>query len=330
MKQNSFLLILLLLVCSFLVVSCAPASPAAEEPETPAGTRTVMLSLFNDNNPWPIALAKDLRDAALARGYNFVLENAKGDPRRQYEHIQAIQPGEVDMLLLSPVDKEIGAECLQLCKEKDLPVILVARNADGLIGQDFIALISCDHELVGYSQGRSLVRAFGDRQCRIVELAGEPGASNTVSMSKGFQRAIENNKNFRIVATESTTTSTREALDVMEGIIQSQIEFDAIFCHSDADALGAIQALKTAGLTPGCDPDAGEIIITSNCGYEDAIKAVTIGELYNTFEMNARIGELVLNCTEKFWRGEPVTPRIQIAHREITLQNAKEWIGKGY
>ena len=83
-------------------------------------------------------------------------------------------------------------------------------------------------------------------------------------------------------------------------------------------------------MTPGCYPEKGNIIITSNCGFEDAIKAVEIGELYSTIDINARMGELVVNTMNKYWNGEFITPRIQIAYREITLRNASEWIGKGY
>jgi len=323
-------LLILVLVC-VLLISCANDPALSDEPPKDSDLHhKIVFSLFNDNNPWPIALAKDLESAAKENSIEFILLNAKGDPQKQYDHIRQLEAEEVDMLLLSAVDKEIGGDCLQLCKQKDIPVILVARNADGIMGQDYITLIAHDYELVGYSQGMSLIRAFRDRPCRVVELAGDPGASNTVSLSNGFRRALEYDKNFSIVATESTTTSTREAQEVMEGIIQSQIKFDAIFCHSDADALGAIQALKTAGLTPGCDPKQGHILITSNCGYEDAIKAVAIEDLYNTFDLNARLGDLVIKTTKQYWNGEFIIPRIQVTYSEINSQNVNTVLGQGY
>ncbi|MDD5017910.1 MAG: substrate-binding domain-containing protein [Eubacteriales bacterium] len=293
-------------------------------------TKTVVFSIFNDNNPWVIALAKDLQSTATTRKYKFIITNAEGDSEKQLSDIEELLNQQPDILLLSAVDTETGGKCLEAAKEANVPVILVARNAQGLMGQDYISLIACDYEAVGYTQGMSLIRLFGDSKCNIVELAGNPGASNTNSIASGFRRAIEIYSNFTIVTTKNYNYSMREALDSMESVIQSSIDFQAVFCHSDVEALGAIQALKTAGMTPGCNPDKGEIIITSNCGFEDAIKAVMIGELYNTIDLNARMGDLVFNTIEKYWNGEVITPRILITFDEITIDNASEWIGKGY
>ncbi len=318
--------VLLMFLCA-----CHALPPESETPsQAPADTRTVVLSLYNDNNPWPIALAKDLDSAAKAKGIGFSILNAQGSAEKQLSDVEALDPLSTDMLLLATVDKDIGAECLSVCKGKGIPVLLVARNADGLMGKDYISLIACDYEMVGYVQGMSLIRLFGSDGCRIVELAGDPSASNTSSIAAGFRRAIESYPQYRIVTTKNHNYSTREALDAMESVIQSNTSFQVVFCHSDADALGVIQALKTAGLTPGCDPSKGDIIITSNCGFEDAIKAVATGELYNTIDLNARIGGSVISIAERYWDGESINPRILVTFREITAANASEWIGKGY
>jgi len=79
-----YILLTMLLACCIFLSACAPPEPSSslsEENTIPPRKRTVMLSLFNDNNPWPIALAKDLRSTAQERGYDFILTNAKGDPQ---------------------------------------------------------------------------------------------------------------------------------------------------------------------------------------------------------------------------------------------------------
>ena len=317
-----------------LLAGCT-ANTASQESDAPAevspGGKKVFLSLYNDDNPWSIALANDIIAACAEHGISITVKNANGDKSTQYNDISSLKENEYDMVLLSAVDKKVGGECLTSCKEKNIPAMLVARNADSLLGPDCITLIACDYELVGYSQGLSLLRAFGvERECSIVELAGDPGSSITVSLSRGMNRVTDSYPNLKVVSSKDTSTSTKGALDAIESVIREGVDFQAVFCHSDSDALGAIQALKTAGLTPGCDPDEGEIIISSNCGYDDAIKAVATGELYSTLNLNAHIGSLVVETMEKYWAGKLVAPRIQISYHEITRENVDEWIGSGY
>lgn len=310
---------------------CAEGSESNQEDGGEARELKIAYSTFGDANAWPIALNESLESECTKRGYEFVMADSSGDVSKQLSDVNDLLMLEPDVLVYSPIEYEACAPALEAAKEAGVPVFCAARECDGVPGEDYVTAIRCNYVDMGYMQGEILYRAFGDSECNIVELAGTPGATNTEGFAEGFRKSIAEHPNMNIVVTQVTNYNTSEALKAMENIIQANNgQFNAIFCHSDAEALGAIQALEAAGLTPGCDVDAGDIIISSNCGYEDAYVAIDEGKLYSTVLLEARIGDIVLETIDKYFDGEEIDTFIPVELAEITADNISEYIGNGF
>ena len=115
--------------------------------------------------------------------------------------------------------------------------------------------ISADFNLEGRLAGAWLAQA-SKGNCNIVELQGTVGAAPAIERKKGFEAIISNFPNMKIVKSQSGDFTTDGGKKVMEAFIKSTDNLKGIcgvFAHNDNMMLGAIQAMKEAGLKPGKD-----------------------------------------------------------------------------
>jgi ribose transport system substrate-binding protein len=129
-----------------------------------------------------------------------------------------------------------------------------------------------------------------------------------------------------IIASQNADFSRNTAQSVMDNIVQARrTEITAVYAHSDEMALGAIQALKSAGLRPGQD-----VTVVSIDGEKAALQAVMRGEIGATAESNPRFGPLAFETLEKYQRGEKIPPRITLQDNFFDASNAARYVSDAY
>ena len=72
-----------------------------------------------------------------------------------------------------------------------------------------------------------------------------------VGRSKGFDEEIAKYPNFKVVASQTGNFTGAEGQAVMESFLKSVDKIDVLWAENDNMALGAIEAIKAAGLEPG-------------------------------------------------------------------------------
>jgi ribose transport system substrate-binding protein len=130
----------------------------------------------------------------------------------------------------------------------------------------------------------------------------------------------------RIVASQTGNFSRAQGERVMQNLAQSLgKQITAVYAHNDEMALGAIQALKAAGLQPGKD-----VTVVSIDGQRAALEAIVAGELGATVESNPRFGPLAFDTIEKLRRGDSVPRQIILTDRLFDRTNAQQFIAEAY
>ena len=94
-----------------------------------------------------------------------------------------------------------------------------------------------------------LKRKHGDYKGNIVEIQGELGSSPNNDMYVGIREVIKHYPDVKILSTEEGKWSNDGGRRVMQGFLQrfTDDQMDVIFTYSDAEGLGAMQAIKAAG-----------------------------------------------------------------------------------
>jgi galactofuranose transport system substrate-binding protein len=325
-NSRGLTVILLMVVVGLLTVSSC-AKQGSRSGSTGQGKLKVGFSQMEENNPWRIAETNSMRDEAKKRGDKFelVVTNAQGQTSKQVSDVEDLIAQRVDAIFLAPREFEGLGSALQRAKEAKIPVFLIDREAAGKPGEDFVAFLGSNFVEQGRRAGEWLAKNSNGK-AGIVELTGTAGSSVARDRSQGFKDAIKNSPEMKILTSQTGNFSRAEGQKVMENIIQAHGKaITAVYAHNDEMALGAIQALKAAGMNPGKD-----VLIVSVDGEKAALEAIMRGEMNITVESNPRFGPLAFETLEKYLRKEQIPPKIILEDRFFDSTNAAQFVNEAY
>jgi ABC-type sugar transport system substrate-binding protein len=302
------------------LAGCRKEGGAADD-----GKWTVGFSQMGHDNPWRMAQTASLRDEAQKRGYELVVTDAQDQTAKQVADVEDLIARRVDVILLAPREFEGLAPALQAARDASIPVILVDREAEGTPGEDFVTFLGSNFVEQGRRAAEWLVKETGGT-AGIVELTGTPGSSVAQDRARGFREVIAQHPGMRILASQTGEFSRANGQRVMQNIAQSLgNQITAVYAHNDEMALGAIQALRASGRTPGQD-----VKIVSIDGQKAALEAIIRGELGATVESNPRFGPIAFETIEQVRRGEQVPPKKLITDRFFDRTNAQQFVAEAY
>jgi len=305
------------------------AQPGAND-KAGAGVPTVAYSSVGDPNPWFTTFAGEMEKEAKKRGYKFTVVHAQAKIEKQLADVEDLVAQKPDILILGPIDVKGSAACLGVAKEAKVPVIVVNRDIAGVAGKDYITRLHSDFEWVGAKQAETIAKALGDKPIKVVELHGTPGGGNTIGLAKGFRDEMKKHPNMEIVASQLGDYTRATALKSMENIVQSMKgKFNAVFGHSDEEGIASIQALKAAGLKTGDGKD-GSIVVVSNGGIKDAIKAIKAGELYASVTVSPYYANQVFDAVEAYKAGKKLPDYIRVDDFVIDASNVDKNASFGF
>ncbi len=298
---------------------------------------TVAYSSVGDSNSWFLTFAADLEKESEKRGYNFRVAHAQGKIDRQINDVEDIIAQKPEFLILGPISRDGSAEALRIAKEAGVPVIVVNRDIKGVAGEDYVTKIHSDFEWIGERMAELIHDAFpaDTKEIRVVELHGTPDGGNTIGMKKGFRKKVEeyNKEEYRkmtIVRSKLGNFDKDTAIKVMESIVQSGVEFDAVVGHFDTDALGAIRVLRAEDMKVGSNPAGGEIIIVGNGGTKKGLEAVKAGYYHKIVSVSPYYADLVFDAIEAYSRDEKVSPYISVKDVVIDKSNVDEHMSTAF
>ncbi|HEX8772676.1 MAG TPA: ABC transporter substrate-binding protein [Pyrinomonadaceae bacterium] len=291
------------------------------------GKTVVGFSQMENNGPWRIAETTSMSEEARKRAdkFDFRITDAQGQTSKQVADVEDLVAQGVNAIFLAPREFEGLAPALKAAREAGIPVFLIDRAAAGQAGQDYVAFLGSDFIQQGRRAGEWLAKQTNGR-AGIVELTGTAGSSVARDRSQGFMEAIKQFPDMKIIASQTGDFTRATGQKVMENIIQARNrEITAVYAHNDEMALGAIQALKSAGMNPGKD-----VLIVSVDGQKSALEAIIRGEMNVTVESNPRFGPLAFDTLEKFLRGEQIPPKIILEDRFFDKSNAQQFVNEAY
>ena len=130
--------------------------------------------------------------------------------------------------------------------------------------------------------------------------------------------------NFIEIIDRQTSNWRRDtAQDLMTNWLSSGEQFDAVFANNDESAIGAIQALKAAGIS------MDDVVVGGVDATQDALVAMQAGELDVTvFQNAAGQGSGSLDAALKLARGEDVPNVVWIPFELVTPANIDEYLSK--
>ena len=158
--------------------------------------------------------------------------------------------------------------------------------------------VTANNVLEGQLIGEWLVKTVDGKPCNVVELQGTVGASVAIDRKKGFAEAISKASNIKIIRSQSGDFTRSKGKEVMESFIKAENNgknICMVYAHNDDMVIGAIQAIKEAGLKPGKD-----ILTGSIDGVPDIYKAMMAGEANASVELTPNMAGPAFDALEKY------------------------------
>ncbi len=248
-----------------------------------AGELTIGFSQIGSESGWRAAETVVSKAEAKKRNINFKIADAQQKQENQIKAIRSFIAQGLDAIFLAPVVATGWDTVLKEAKEAKIPVVLLDRDIDPANKDLYLTAVTSDSVQEGKVAGEWLVKTVGSKPCNVVELQGTVGASVATNRKKGFEAGIAGHSNINIIRSQTGDFTRAKGKEVMESFIKAEgggKNICAVYAHNDDMMVGAIQAIKEAGLKPG-----QEILTVSIDAVPDIFKAMAAGEADATIEL---------------------------------------------
>ncbi len=295
----------------------APAAPAAEAPApAPAAEAPAPAPAAPKNEKLVVGFAQigqesGWRDAETASIQFYAGQNldtielkfadAQQKQENQIKAIKSFIEMDVDVIGLAPVVETGWDAVFTEAKDAGIPIILVDRGAK--VSEDlYSTFIGSDFIQEGTDAAIEMSKLLNGTG-KIIQLEGTVGSSAANDRKKGFEDELAaNHKGIEIIASQTGDFTRSKGKEVMESFLKTYgAEIKGIYAHNDDMALGAIEAIKEAGLKPSVD-----VKVVSIDGVKGIFEAMAAGEANVTIECNPLLGPQFFDAAAKLKSGETV------------------------
>jgi erythritol transport system substrate-binding protein len=325
-RVRPFRLVLLALAAALAlgVAACGsddddePAASGSNASETAEAGGLIAIITPPVENPFFKAEADAAKAKAEELGYETSVASHDDDPNRQSELIDAAISRKAKAIVLDNAGADASIGPVRKAKEAGIPVFLIDReiNATGIAAAQIVSNNSQGAQL----GAQEFVKAL-DGKGKYVELVGKESDTNAGVRSQGYKDVLSQYPDLEMVAQQSANWDQQEAFTKMETILQRNRDIDGVIAGNDTMALGAVAALKSAGLID-------KVKVVGFDGSPDAIAQIKKDAMVATvLQPAALIAEMAVEQADKLiTTGETGQPEKQSIDCElVTKENADEF-----
>lgn len=263
-------------------------------------------------------------------GVNLQVEDAQNDVAKQLDQINNFIASGVDAIIVNAVDTSATQAMTNVAKNAGVPLVYVNRepvNVDSLPdGQAFVASNEIESGTLEAFEVCKILRAQGKAGgAKAYIIMGDLSNQAAVQRTKDVEDVVGMDmcKFIKIIDKQTSNWSRDQAQNLMTNWLSSGESFDAVIANNDESAIGAIQAMKAAGL------DMKEIVVGGVDATQDALVAMQAGDLDVTvFQDAAGQGAGALNTALKLAKGEKVDKKVYIPFQLVTPANIDQFLSK--
>lgn len=301
---------LIFLVVSFIaLISCSPKKDQ-EKPKV-----AVVISTLN--NPWFVVLAESAAENARKLGYEAKIFDSQNNPSTEADNFENLISSGFDAILFNPTDADGSIANILKAKTAGIPVFCMDRevNADDAATSQVLS----DNYSGCVEIGIEFVKALNGKG-KYVEIIGLVGDNNTWARSGGFHSVVDKFPDLKMLAQQSGDFDRNKAMEVLETIMQANPDIDAVFCGNDAMAMGAYQALQSAG-------KADKVKVFGFDGASEVIEKIKEKKIVATGMQYPKVmAKTAAQYADEYFKGRRVFPqRVPVEVELVKSENAKEY-----
>ena len=300
--KKSLLVVMALGTMALAVAGCGgteqkkpEAKPAAKtETKAPAlkggGSKIIYIITPSHANPFFKTEADAASAKAKALGYEVKVVSHDDDATKQSSLFDNAISDKAAAIICDNAGADATVAAVKKARDAQIPTFLIDReiNGKGIA----IAQIVANNYQGAKAIAEVFVEKMGEKG-NYAELMGKESDTNAGVRSSAFHEVIDKYKGLKMVAKQTANWEQAEAYQKTETILQSHPDIKGIVCGNDTMAMGAIAAVKNAGLK--------NVAVIGVDGSDEAAAAIKAGTMTGTaLQQAARIAEMSVEQADKY------------------------------
>ena len=214
-------------------------------------TETVGLVLGDISNPYSTELARAVRETLINNGFNLFICISEHSAKEDIVAFEAFANHSVDGIIVATRSNKSGDKYLRGIVESNIPVVVIGRDFQ----HEDVDFVSPDNLKGGFEATQHLIDLGHER---IGFIGANITAGSSLKRLQGYLKALEKHN---IEIDERLITGRNENDTEVPGYSTEEIGFEgmkrllslpnpptAVFARNDFTAIGAMSAIKEAGL----------------------------------------------------------------------------------
>jgi galactofuranose transport system substrate-binding protein len=273
----------------------------------------VGFSQIGSESEWRTADTISVQNAFLEDpSFDLIYSDAQQKQENQIKALRSFIARKVNCIVFTALVETGYGPVLQEAKNAKIPVIMIDRDVQESDRGLRLTIMGSDFIKEGEKAGDWLAKYLkdkgiddGKKTINIVELQGTTGSAPAIERKTGFANVMKNHANWQITRSQTGNFTSSEGKAVMEAFLKADKNIQVLYAHNDQMALGAIQAIKEAGLKPGKD-----IIIVGVDGVKGAFEAMVAGEMNCSVECSPLLGPQAVQAVSDLRAGKKLPAKI--------------------
>ncbi len=207
----------------------------------------VSVSAFDDNFLTLMRQAMQAHAKTL-KGVDVQFEDARGDVGRQISQVETFISQKASAIIVNPVDTSATARMTEAARRAGIPLVYVNRKPMEKMGNGAV-FVGSDELVAGHLQMEYLARQMGGKG-NLAIMQGGLSADAARVRTQGVMDVVKKYPGIKVVEQQSANWQRNEALNLMSRWLSAGTRIDAVASNNDEMAIGALLAMRQAGISP--------------------------------------------------------------------------------
>ncbi|WP_319532252.1 sugar ABC transporter substrate-binding protein [uncultured Cohaesibacter sp.] len=301
------------------LIAMAAAASAMLSTSAYAENIGVAMASFDDNFMTIVREAM-ATEAAKDPSIQIQFEDARTDIGKQIDQVQNFVAQGLDAIIVHPVDMSATPRITKMVHEAGIPLVYVNRKPSDKDLPEGVVFVGSEEVVAGRLQMEELAKKIGGKG-NVAIMLGELSSDGTHGRTQGVKEVLEKFPEIKIVEEQTAEWQRSEAIDLMNNWIVSGTKIDAVAANNDEMALGALLAMKQAGISPD------EIAVAGVDATPDALASMKAGELFISIFQDAEgQGAGSVKAAMQLAKGEKVDQFVWIPFKLVNQENLDEFM----
>jgi ABC-type sugar transport system substrate-binding protein len=290
-----------------------------------ASAQTIGISMSDLDKFRTLLLNGVVSHGQTISGLKLVTENAKGDNELQKKQVQKLIADKVDAIILAVSDGDLGPQMTKMAADAGIPLVYINNVPSNLLDLPENQVVVASNEKESGTLETKQVCALLKGKGRVVVLMGEPFHAAARARTQDISDVIATPecKGLEIVERQAAYWSHDYADQQMQEWLAAGVKFDAVIANNDEMALGAIHAMKKAGMP------MKDVVVAGVDATDDALAAMEAGDLDVTILQSAiGQGATAVDAAVKLANKEKVPRENNVPFELVTPENIAKYLPK--